>query len=126
MNNCLHHGGWTHHGGESRCDNCGVRRFTEYGAVRPSGLPHAVTPAAPDRRATDRAAALNISRAVLDSRGFGSAPPWRSPHTPGPGSPCRTTAEDSASPLLITGSRRPPGRSRTALAPGPQASRPGG
>ncbi|WP_372471992.1 DUF6255 family natural product biosynthesis protein [Streptomyces albireticuli] len=78
MANCPHRGGWTHHGGESRCNACGVRRFTDYGAVRPSGLPHAVTPPAPDRHATDRAAALNISRAVVDSRGFGPVS-WCSP-----------------------------------------------
>ncbi|MFE0044204.1 DUF6255 family natural product biosynthesis protein [Streptomyces albireticuli] len=78
MANCPHRGGWTHHGGESRCNTCGVRRFTEYGAVRPDGLPRAVTPPAPDRRATDRAAALNISRAVVDSRGFGPVP-WCRP-----------------------------------------------
>ncbi|WP_374223828.1 DUF6255 family natural product biosynthesis protein [Streptomyces sp. ISL-11] len=58
---CHHQRGWTHAlGGASRCDECGVRRFTEYGAVRPPGLPQAMTPRPRDRRAADRAAALNV------------------------------------------------------------------
>ncbi|WP_425507734.1 DUF6255 family natural product biosynthesis protein [Streptomyces olivoverticillatus] len=39
MPNCPHRSGWTHTRGESRCKCCGVRRFTEYGALRPPGLP---------------------------------------------------------------------------------------
>ncbi|WP_418952520.1 DUF6255 family natural product biosynthesis protein [Streptomyces albireticuli] len=74
MDSCPHRGGWTHHGGESRCDDCGVRRFTEYGAVRPSDLPYAVTPPTPARHSKDRVAALNISQAVTDSRRFLPAP----------------------------------------------------
>ncbi|WP_238492420.1 DUF6255 family natural product biosynthesis protein [Streptomyces sp. UNOB3_S3] len=44
-----------------RCRTCGVRRFTDYGALRPPGLPQAVVPAPRDRRAADRAAARRVA-----------------------------------------------------------------
>ncbi|MFI1971731.1 DUF6255 family natural product biosynthesis protein [Streptomyces cinnamoneus] len=43
---CPHRGGWAGGGGELRCGECGTRHFTEYGALRPPGLPQAVVPAA--------------------------------------------------------------------------------
>ncbi|WP_373303655.1 DUF6255 family natural product biosynthesis protein [Streptomyces cinnamoneus] len=61
MTHCPHAAGWTRAEGEARCERCGVRRFTEYGAVRPPGLPQAVVPAARDRYAADRAAARNVA-----------------------------------------------------------------
>ncbi|MFI9305079.1 DUF6255 family natural product biosynthesis protein [Streptomyces triculaminicus] len=39
---CRHQAGWTHADGMSTCRRCGVRRFAEYGALRPPGLPQAV------------------------------------------------------------------------------------
>ncbi|MFF4161294.1 DUF6255 family natural product biosynthesis protein [Streptomyces sp. NPDC001678] len=50
-----------------RCRTCGVRRFTDYGGLRPPGLPQAVVPAPRDRSAADRAAARCV--AELLSRG---------------------------------------------------------
>ncbi|WP_420894532.1 DUF6255 family natural product biosynthesis protein [Streptomyces cinnamoneus] len=41
---CRHPAGWTHSHGVSRCERCGTRRFTEYGALRPPGLPQATAP----------------------------------------------------------------------------------
>ncbi|WP_221462472.1 DUF6255 family natural product biosynthesis protein [Streptomyces olivoverticillatus] len=46
VGNCSHRGGWTHDAGELRCDGCGTRRFTDYGALRPPGLPSTVTSSA--------------------------------------------------------------------------------
>ncbi len=66
VDNCPHGNGWTQTRtqGEVRCDACGVRRFTAYGALRPPGLPQTITPAHRDPRAADRAAALNIALAT--------------------------------------------------------------
>ncbi|MEU4208601.1 DUF6255 family natural product biosynthesis protein [Streptomyces sp. NPDC026206] len=61
---CPHAWGWTHSAGASHCDRCGIRRFTDYGAVRPPGLPGTVTPSRRSRNAADRAAALNVARTV--------------------------------------------------------------
>ncbi|MEU4212303.1 DUF6255 family natural product biosynthesis protein [Streptomyces sp. NPDC026206] len=62
---CPHHAGWTHTGGgEARCDTCGTRRFSDYGALRPSGLPHPLTPSGAARRAADRAAARRVGEAM--------------------------------------------------------------
>ncbi|MCA6093035.1 hypothetical protein LE181_12790 [Streptomyces sp. SCA3-4] len=61
VTHCPHAAGWTRTAGEARCERCGVRRFTEYGAVRPSGLPQAVVPSPRARRAADRAAARNVA-----------------------------------------------------------------
>ncbi|MFI1972767.1 DUF6255 family natural product biosynthesis protein [Streptomyces cinnamoneus] len=42
---CPHRAEWTTRaGGEWRCNRCGTRRFLDYGALRPPGLPSAVTP----------------------------------------------------------------------------------
>ncbi|MEU7131945.1 DUF6255 family natural product biosynthesis protein [Streptomyces sp. NPDC046261] len=57
---CAHSAGWTRSGGEAHCDRCGVRRFTDYGAVRPAGLPHAIVPSPREPEAADRAAAWNL------------------------------------------------------------------
>ncbi|MEU1312855.1 DUF6255 family natural product biosynthesis protein [Streptomyces cinnamoneus] len=59
--NCPHLDGWTHTAGESRCNRCGTRRFTDYRAVRPHGLPRTITPSARDGAAADRAAARNVA-----------------------------------------------------------------
>ncbi|MFI9238558.1 DUF6255 family natural product biosynthesis protein [Streptomyces sp. NPDC053079] len=61
---CAHRSGWRHTGGEACCEACGARRFSDYGALRPSGLPHAVTPDGPARRAADRAAAGRVGEAM--------------------------------------------------------------
>ncbi|MEU1779959.1 DUF6255 family natural product biosynthesis protein [Streptomyces abikoensis] len=47
VNHCPHDGCWVSDNGEQRCTACGVRRFTDYGGVRPPGLPEAVTPSGP-------------------------------------------------------------------------------
>ncbi|MEU1824502.1 DUF6255 family natural product biosynthesis protein [Streptomyces sp. L500] len=61
---CAHRAGWAQRGGEARCHDCGVRRFTSYGALRPPGLAAAV--ATPRTflvgHQADRAAALNLTR----------------------------------------------------------------
>ncbi|MEV6778045.1 DUF6255 family natural product biosynthesis protein [Streptomyces syringium] len=61
---CGHQSGWTQSHGEARCDDCGTRRFTDYGALRPAELPQTITP--PPRRAhkADRAAARHVARIV--------------------------------------------------------------
>ncbi|WP_418952440.1 DUF6255 family natural product biosynthesis protein [Streptomyces albireticuli] len=65
---CPHLAGWARAGGESRCCACGVVRFTDYGAVRPPGLPQAITPAGGRARRADRAAASWISEAARRRR----------------------------------------------------------
>ncbi|WP_372471988.1 DUF6255 family natural product biosynthesis protein [Streptomyces albireticuli] len=70
---CTHPVGWTHTRGEARCRACGVVRFTDYGAVRPPGLPEAVTPAPAGARCADRAAASWISEAARRRRRPGPA-----------------------------------------------------
>ncbi|MEU4213393.1 DUF6255 family natural product biosynthesis protein [Streptomyces sp. NPDC026206] len=67
VDNCPHRSGWTHSGGESRCAQCGTRRFSDYGALRPPGLASAVTPSDRVRRAADRRAARNVAEAVRRS-----------------------------------------------------------
>lgn len=64
VNNCLHSGGWSpaESHGEQRCDHCGTRRFTDYGALLPPGLPQTRTPSDTARARADRSAALLISR----------------------------------------------------------------
>ncbi|WP_425507736.1 DUF6255 family natural product biosynthesis protein [Streptomyces olivoverticillatus] len=73
---CAHRSGWTHATGESHCNCCGTRRFTQYGALRPPGLPQAVATADRDPRAADRSAALNVA---LASRRGARRSAWRSP-----------------------------------------------
>ncbi|MEU1308907.1 DUF6255 family natural product biosynthesis protein [Streptomyces cinnamoneus] len=61
MTHCPHLAGWaTTTEGESRCRHCGTRRFADYAAVRPPGLPQAVTPSDEARTVADRAAALHV------------------------------------------------------------------
>lgn len=64
VDNCPHTSGWESAGGEERCRACGTLRFTGYGALRPPGLPVALTPSPPDRARSDRSAAWAISRTV--------------------------------------------------------------
>ncbi|MEV5238118.1 DUF6255 family natural product biosynthesis protein [Streptomyces cinnamoneus] len=67
------HPRWTHTGGgEARCDRCGTRRFSGYGALRPPGPAPVVTPTWTARRAADRAAARRVAEAV--GRGRRGAP----------------------------------------------------
>ncbi|MEU7136819.1 DUF6255 family natural product biosynthesis protein [Streptomyces sp. NPDC046261] len=68
MSNCPHLVGWTRTGGESRCDRCGTRRFDDYAAIRPSGLPAAITPSPAARRAADLAAVRNVSMVTASRR----------------------------------------------------------
>ncbi|GHF36705.1 hypothetical protein GCM10010218_17810 [Streptomyces mashuensis] len=77
-NTCTHASGWTHHAGEARCDACGVRRFTEYRAVRPSGLPVVVTQSLEEAHAADRAAATWIAQMLCDE-----GADWVRPGKPG-------------------------------------------
>ncbi|MBT2384901.1 DUF6255 family natural product biosynthesis protein [Streptomyces sp. ISL-11] len=60
---CRHQAGWSHGRGESRCQGCGVVRFTDYGAVRPTELPQTVVPGERARHA-DRAAAQWLAQAA--------------------------------------------------------------
>ncbi|GHC59014.1 DUF6255 family natural product biosynthesis protein [Streptomyces cinnamoneus] len=62
VGHCAHGSGWTHTAGESRCNACGTRRFTQYGALRPPGLPRAIGATARDPHAADRTAARNLAR----------------------------------------------------------------
>lgn len=55
---CSHSNGWAQGNGAYQCRSCGVRRFTDYRAVRPPGLAEAVTRPRGEARKTDRAAAL--------------------------------------------------------------------
>ncbi|MGW2367442.1 DUF6255 family natural product biosynthesis protein [Streptomyces sp. NPDC001667] len=59
---CTHRDSWTHAGGEARCESCGVRRFTEYRAVRPPGIAQALTPPRRTAATADRAAAEWLMR----------------------------------------------------------------
>ncbi|MCA6092457.1 hypothetical protein LE181_09830 [Streptomyces sp. SCA3-4] len=69
VSHCLHGSGWTHTAGESRCDACGTRRFSQYGALRPPGLPHAVRPTPREPHAADRSAARNLARFACRRQG---------------------------------------------------------
>ncbi|MCC3776071.1 DUF6255 family natural product biosynthesis protein [Streptomyces sp. UNOB3_S3] len=65
VDNCPHPSGWdTADDGEERCHTCGTRRFTHYGALRPPGLPVALTPAPRDATRADRSAAVAISHTL--------------------------------------------------------------
>ncbi|MEU7135295.1 DUF6255 family natural product biosynthesis protein [Streptomyces sp. NPDC046261] len=66
---CAHRSGWRHSGGEACCETCGARRFSDYGALRPAGLPRVVTPDGPARLAADRAAAGWVGEAMRRRRG---------------------------------------------------------
>ncbi|MFF7021210.1 DUF6255 family natural product biosynthesis protein [Streptomyces klenkii] len=61
---CSHAESWTYPvPGEQRCRTCGTVRFTDYGALRPPGLPQALTPKPRDAGKADRAAATRIAKA---------------------------------------------------------------
>ncbi|MFI9204553.1 DUF6255 family natural product biosynthesis protein [Streptomyces sp. NPDC053048] len=69
-----HHPEWESAGtGEARCKRCGTRRFTDYGALRPPGLPETVRPPARVRAKADRAAAALISRTAYHLSHWGIA-----------------------------------------------------
>ncbi|MFI1257168.1 DUF6255 family natural product biosynthesis protein [Streptomyces netropsis] len=70
---CGHRSGWTRTGGEARCEACGVVRFTEYGALRPPGLPQVITPVEGALRA-DRRAARMVSRTARRPAWWGQRP----------------------------------------------------
>ncbi|MGW2188988.1 DUF6255 family natural product biosynthesis protein [Streptomyces sp. NPDC001719] len=59
MRNCAHR--WTRNGSASSCDTCDTRRFTDYAALRPPGLPQWITPKPRHRHEADRAAAKRIA-----------------------------------------------------------------
>ncbi|MBB4895553.1 hypothetical protein FHS39_004632 [Streptomyces olivoverticillatus] len=63
VDNCPHLSGWDTADGEERCRSCGTRRFTRYGALRPPGLPAALTPRPRNATQADRSATIAISRA---------------------------------------------------------------
>ncbi|MEU2512670.1 DUF6255 family natural product biosynthesis protein [Streptomyces syringium] len=56
----MHHSGWRESAGEAQCPNCGTRRFTDYGALRPPELPQTITPSDYSRDKADRAAARQV------------------------------------------------------------------
>lgn len=60
--NCEHRGRWVHRGGESRCEECGTVRFTDYAPLRIPERPEAVKPDPARARMTDRSAATYIAR----------------------------------------------------------------
>ncbi|WP_171162124.1 DUF6255 family natural product biosynthesis protein [Streptomyces sp. I05A-00742] len=65
VDTCRHTSGWESAGGEEQCPDCGTRRFTDYGALRPPDLPSAApTPSPRDSARADRAAATVIARTV--------------------------------------------------------------
>ncbi|MEU1823752.1 DUF6255 family natural product biosynthesis protein [Streptomyces abikoensis] len=64
VDNCPHLSDWDTAEGEERCSSCGTRRFTHYGALRPPGLPVALTPRPRNAAQADRSAAVAISRGV--------------------------------------------------------------
>ncbi|MHA7960274.1 DUF6255 family natural product biosynthesis protein [Streptomyces sp. L500] len=70
VNHCPHDGCWVSDNGEQRCTACGVRRFTDYGGVRPPGLPEAVTPSGKRRPGADRSAATAIANRFRARRRF--------------------------------------------------------
>ncbi|MEU1822601.1 DUF6255 family natural product biosynthesis protein [Streptomyces abikoensis] len=70
VNHCPHDGSWAYAGGEQRCTACGMRRFTDYGGVRPPGLPEAVTPSVERRPDADRSAAIAIANRFRLRREF--------------------------------------------------------
>lgn len=76
--NCQHLERWESGDGEKWCTACGTRRFTEYGALRPPGLPSAVMPSDEERGRADRMAAAVISRTVrhLSHWGLSDAALW--------------------------------------------------
>ncbi|MEU5418952.1 DUF6255 family natural product biosynthesis protein [Streptomyces sp. NPDC020667] len=59
VRNCAHR--WTRNGSASSCDTCDTRRFTDYAALRPPGLPQWITPKPRHRHEADRAAAKRIA-----------------------------------------------------------------
>ncbi|MFI9203837.1 DUF6255 family natural product biosynthesis protein [Streptomyces sp. NPDC053048] len=60
--NCPHHAGWSRGAdGAWRCDRCGTRRFDDYGALRPPGLPETIKPSPAALPARDRAAARFVA-----------------------------------------------------------------
>ncbi|MFI9200437.1 DUF6255 family natural product biosynthesis protein [Streptomyces sp. NPDC053048] len=68
---CPHPSGWTHDAdGSHRCERCGTRRFGDYAALRPPGLPAAVPqrPSPRCRRAADCAAASYVAYRGLSRR----------------------------------------------------------
>ncbi|WP_422399124.1 DUF6255 family natural product biosynthesis protein [Streptomyces netropsis] len=64
VDNCPRISSWDSADGEERCRSCGTRRFTGYGALRPPGLPVALTPSPRDKTKADRSAAHAISRTM--------------------------------------------------------------
>ncbi|MEU5191885.1 DUF6255 family natural product biosynthesis protein [Streptomyces klenkii] len=72
---CSHAEGWAYPApGEQRCRTCGTVRFTDYGALRPPGLPHALTPKPRDADKADRAAATHIANAPRRVAWWGLGP----------------------------------------------------
>ncbi|MBB5117427.1 hypothetical protein AF335_02660 [Streptomyces eurocidicus] len=61
LRSCAHRFGRSSARGESRCGDCGTRRFTGYAALLLPEAPWAVTLSAPERWAADRSAAGNIA-----------------------------------------------------------------
>ncbi|MFV8128615.1 DUF6255 family natural product biosynthesis protein [Streptomyces syringium] len=78
--NCGHRSGWTQTRGEARCNDCGTRRFTDYGALRPAELAPTTTPPPRRARKTDRAAARHVAHIVRRGIRWGTsgvgAPRW--------------------------------------------------
>ncbi|WP_370419428.1 DUF6255 family natural product biosynthesis protein [Streptomyces sp. QH1-20] len=80
---CGHRSGWTQTHGEARCNDCGTRRFMDYGALRPAELPQTTTPPPHRAHRADRAAARHVARIVRRGIRWGAsgvgAPRWAAP-----------------------------------------------
>ncbi|GGR06257.1 DUF6255 family natural product biosynthesis protein [Streptomyces netropsis] len=81
--NCGHRSGWAQARGEARCNDCGTRRFTDYGAVRPPELAPTATPSPHRAHRADRAAARHVARIVRRGIRWGTSgvrtPRWAAP-----------------------------------------------
>ncbi|MEU1372419.1 DUF6255 family natural product biosynthesis protein [Streptomyces triculaminicus] len=64
VDNCPHTSGWDATHGEERCRSCGTRRFTQYGALRPPGLPVTLAPSPRDKGQADRSASMVIAHTL--------------------------------------------------------------
>ncbi|MGW1197094.1 DUF6255 family natural product biosynthesis protein [Streptomyces sp. NPDC002536] len=62
MVHCQHDSAWQHANGLSQCTRCGAHRFTDYGALRPEGLPQPLQTRRQLLAERDKAAAFIIAK----------------------------------------------------------------
>ncbi|MBH1935585.1 hypothetical protein I5Q34_15115 [Streptomyces sp. AV19] len=74
VHHCRHHSGWEQGNGEAHCRDCGTRRFTDYGALRPPEHPATGPSPQPtrDRTQADRSAAALIARGLHNLSRWGT------------------------------------------------------